>query len=80
MPRPQLTPGKESVPIVQLAGWASGPVWTGVKNLNPPGFDPRTVQPVGSRYTDYATRPTMHFVTYTKSWLTFFHPVGSFFH
>jgi hypothetical protein len=25
----------------------------------PPGFDPRTVQPVGSRYTDYATRPTL---------------------
>ena len=25
----------------------------------PPGFDPRTVQPVASRYTDYATRPTM---------------------
>jgi hypothetical protein len=24
----------------------------------PPGFDPRTVQSVGSRYTDYATRPT----------------------
>jgi len=24
----------------------------------PPGFDTRTVQPVGSRYTDYATRPT----------------------
>jgi len=24
----------------------------------PPGFDPRTVQPVGSRYTDYTTRPT----------------------
>jgi len=24
----------------------------------PPGFDPRTVQPIGSRYTDYATRPT----------------------
>ena len=23
----------------------------------PPGFDPRTVQPVGSRYTDYVTRP-----------------------
>ena len=23
----------------------------------PPGFDPRTVQPVVSRYTDYATRP-----------------------
>ena len=26
--------------------------------LAPPGFDPRTIQPVGSRYTDYATRPT----------------------
>jgi len=26
----------------------------------PPGFDPRTVQPVASRYTDYATRPTTH--------------------
>jgi len=24
----------------------------------PPGFDPRTVQPVASRYTDHATRPT----------------------
>jgi len=22
----------------------------------PPGFDPRTIQPVGSRYTDYASR------------------------
>ena len=52
------TPGKEPLPIVQEAGWASGPVWTGAKNLAPPGFDPRTAQPVGSRYTDYATRPT----------------------
>jgi hypothetical protein len=24
----------------------------------PPGFDPRTVQLLGSRYTDYASRPT----------------------
>jgi len=30
-----------------------------VRNTSPPpGFDPRTVQPVASRYTDYATRPT----------------------
>ena len=27
-------------------GWAPGPVWTGVKKLVPPGFDPRTVQSV----------------------------------
>ena len=49
------TPGKDSVHIVQEAGWASGPVWTGAENLAPPGLDPRTVQPVCSRYTDYAT-------------------------
>ena len=28
------------------------------KSRPPPGFDPRTVQPVGSLYTDYAIRPT----------------------
>jgi hypothetical protein len=33
MPRPHLTPGKDPVPIVQKAGWASGPVWTGAENL-----------------------------------------------
>jgi len=27
-PRPQFTPGKDPVPIVQEAGWAPGPVWT----------------------------------------------------
>ena len=29
------------------------------KSRPPPGFDPRTVQPVASRYTDYATWPTL---------------------
>ena len=24
----------------------------------PPGFEPRTVQPIASRYTNYAARPT----------------------
>jgi len=48
-PRPHLTPGKDPVPILQEAGWASGPVWTGEENLAPIGFDPRTVHPVGSR-------------------------------
>ena len=28
------------------------------KSRPPPGFDPRTVQPVASRYTDYPNRPT----------------------
>ena len=51
------THGKDLVPIVQEAGWAPGPVWTGVENLTTTGFDLRTVQPVDSRYTDYATGP-----------------------
>jgi hypothetical protein len=32
-PWPLFTPGKDPVPIVQVAGWATGPVWTGVENL-----------------------------------------------
>jgi len=31
-PRPHFTPGKDTVPILQEAGWASGPVWTGGKS------------------------------------------------
>jgi len=46
------TPGKDPVPIVQEAGWAPGPVWTDAENVASPEFDPRTVQPVASRYTD----------------------------
>jgi hypothetical protein len=46
------THGKDPVPIVQEAGWAPKPVWIGAENLAPPGFDPRTFQPVASRYTD----------------------------
>jgi len=30
--RPNFTPGKDSVPILQEAGWAPGPVWTGGKS------------------------------------------------
>jgi hypothetical protein len=48
------TPGKDPVPIVQEAGWAPEPVWIGAENIAPPGFGPRTFQPVASRYTDYA--------------------------
>jgi len=31
-PRPHFTPRKDPVPIVQGAGWAPGPVWTGGKS------------------------------------------------
>jgi hypothetical protein len=58
-PRLLFTSRKDPVPVVQEAGWAPGPVCTGAENLAPPlGLDHRTVQPVASRYTDYATRPT----------------------
>jgi hypothetical protein len=36
-----------------MAGWATRPVWTGAGNFVPiPGFDPRNVQSVVSRYTE----------------------------
>ena len=38
MPRPLCTPWKDPVPIVQEAGWAPGPVWTGAENLAPSGI------------------------------------------
>ena len=35
-PRPdRFNRGKDQVPIVQEAGWGSGPVWTGAENLTP---------------------------------------------
>ena len=36
-PRP-IYPRKRPVPIVQEAGWAPGPVWTGAENLTPTGI------------------------------------------
>jgi hypothetical protein len=37
-PRPHFTPGKDSVPIVQEAGWAPGPVSRGAENQAPIGI------------------------------------------
>ena len=31
-PRPHFTPGKDPVPVLQEARWATGPVWTGGKS------------------------------------------------
>jgi hypothetical protein len=61
-PRPGwFTPDKNPVPIVQEAECVPGPVWTGAKISPSPVFDPRTVQSVVSRYTDYAVpAPTAH--------------------
>jgi len=45
------TPRKDAVPIVQEAGWAPGPVWTGGK-ARPHRDSIPDLQPVVSRYTD----------------------------
>ena len=38
-PRPgRFNPGKDTVPILKEAGWASGPVWTGARNLASTGI------------------------------------------
>ena len=51
-----LPPGKTRYPLYRrLGGPQGGLVWTGAENLPTPGFDPRTVQPVASSYTDWAT-------------------------
>jgi hypothetical protein len=37
-PLPLFTPWKDPIPIVQEAGWAPGPVWTGAENLDTSGI------------------------------------------
>jgi hypothetical protein len=69
--RPYFTPGKEPVPILQEAGWASGPIWKGRKARPPPGFDPLTDQPVVSHYTDWATQSTSIGSTSIQCYVTF---------
>ena len=53
-----LPPGKNRYPLYRRMG---GPQARSgrVRKISPPlGFDPRTVQPVASRYTDWAIPPT----------------------
>jgi hypothetical protein len=47
----RFTPEKDPVLIVLEAGWAPRPVGMGAENLAPSEFDPRSVQPIVSRYT-----------------------------
>ena len=54
-----LPPGKTRYLLYRRLGGPQG--WSGQvgKISPPPGFDTRTVQSVASRYTDYATWPTV---------------------
>jgi hypothetical protein len=50
-----LPPGNETqYPLYRRLGGHQGRSGRVRKISPPPGFDPRTVQPVASRYTDYA--------------------------
>ena len=59
-PGRSLPPGKARYSLYRRLG---GPQRRSgqVRKISPtPGFDPRTVQPVASRYTDYATTPSVY--------------------
>ena len=66
-PRPLFTPGKTRYPSYRRLGGPQCRSGQVRKISPPPGFDPRTVQPVASRYTDYATRPTFFSIVPSKS-------------
>ena len=48
-----LPPGKTLYPFYRRLGGPQGRSGLVQKIPLPPGFDPRTVQPISSRYTDY---------------------------
>jgi hypothetical protein len=60
-PRPDrfIPPGKSRYPFYRRKGGPQGRFGQVRKIFPTPGFDPRTVQPIASRYTDYANRPTL---------------------
>jgi hypothetical protein len=63
-PRPLFTPGKDPVLIVQEAGWAPGPVWTGAENLAATGI--RSPDRPARSQLLYQLRYPAH--TYTYLW------------
>ena len=60
--RSHFTPGKNRYPFYRrLCGPQGRSGWA--ENLVPTGIRSRTVQPVVSRYTDWATQPTFLYIT-----------------
>ena len=57
-PGRSLPPGKTRYPLYKRLGGPQGRSGQVRKISPPPGLDPRNVQPVASRYNDWATRPT----------------------
>jgi len=63
-PRPQFTPGKDPVRILQEAGWAPGPVWTGGKSR--PRVDSIPGRPARSQSLYRLSYPAHHLVRSTE--------------
>jgi len=63
-PGRSLPPGKTRYLLYRSLGGPQGRSGQVRKISLPPGFDPRTVHPVASRYTDYAIRPTKETVVF----------------
>ena len=61
-PSRSLPPGKTRYPLYRRLGGSQGRSGQVRKISPPPEFDPRTVQPIASPCTYYATRPTMNHV------------------
>jgi len=59
-----LPPGKTRYPLYRRLGGSQGRSGQVRKILPPPGFDPQTVQPIASLYTDYATQPMKMYVIF----------------
>ena len=53
-----LSPGKTRYALYRRLGGPQGRSGRVREISPPPGFDPRTIQPVASRYTNYTTWPT----------------------
>jgi len=70
-PRPHFTPVKDPVPIVQEAGWATGPVWTGGKII-PTEIRSRTVQPKVQLLNRLSYRAHMYICVYIYIYIYIF--------
>ena len=65
-----LPPGKTSYSLYRRLGGHRGQSGRGEeKSRPPPGFDPRTVRPVASRYTDWAIPVHIHYANQMQKFL-----------
>lgn len=57
---------KKPAPIIRHGAWAQGAVWMCGEIGSAPGFEFRSVQPVGGRYTDYGNQVYLKLYTPTE--------------